>query len=308
MIVCLTGGTGGAKLVEGISAVVDPLDLTLICNTADDCTVHGLHVSPDLDTILYTLAGIIDPVKGWGVQNETFTALEQLQRLGAETWFRLGDKDLAIHVLRTRLLREGLALSAVTDLLRNRLGVAAVILPMTDDRVETRMVTPEGEISFQEYFVKERWQKTVTEVRFAGGDDSRPAPGVLEAIAQAAAVVLCPSNPVTSIGPILSVPGIRAALTRTKATVAGVSPIIGNAAVSGPAHDLMVTAGFEPSALGVAKAYADFLDLFVIAEQDRALKEELGRLGIEAMATDIRMRDRDDKIRLAREILALLAK
>jgi LPPG:FO 2-phospho-L-lactate transferase len=308
MIVCLTGGTGGAKLIEGFSAVVDPAELTIICNTADDCTVHGLYISPDIDTILYTLAGIIDPVKGWGIRNETFTVLERLQRLGAETWFKLGDNDLATHILRTQLLREGLTLSAVTDLLCNQAGVTAAILPMSDDRVETRIVTAAGELSFQEYFVKERWQKTVTQVRFVGAADSRPAPGVLEAIAQAASVVLCPSNPVTSIGSILSVPGIRPALTRTRATIAAVSPIIGNMAISGPAHALMVAAGFEPSALGVAEAYADFLDLFVIAEEDRALTADLDQLGVEAVPTDIRMRDRQDKLRLARELLALLNK
>jgi LPPG:FO 2-phospho-L-lactate transferase len=306
MIVCLTGGTGGAKLIEGVAAETDPAELTIICNTADDCIVHGLYVSPDIDTILYTLAGIIDPVKGWGIENETFTALEQLERLGAETWFRLGDKDLATHILRTRLLKEGLTLSAVTDLLRKKLGIAAAILPMSDDRVESRIATPEGEISFQEYFVKQRWQKEVTSVRFAGATQSRPAPGVLDALAQAVSVIVCPSNPVTSIGSILAVPGIRSALARTKATIVGVSPIIGNAAISGPAHNLMIAAGFEPSALGVAKAYADFLDLFVFAAEDRSLQAELDQLDIKAVATDIRMRDRTDKKRLARELLALI--
>jgi LPPG:FO 2-phospho-L-lactate transferase len=306
MIVCLTGGTGGAKLIEGVAAEMDPAELTIICNTADDCIVHGLYVSPDIDTILYTLAGIIDPVKGWGIKNETFTALEQLERLGAETWFRLGDKDLATHILRTRLLKEGLTLSAVTDLLRKKLGIAGAILPMSDDRVESRIATPEGEISFQEYFVKERWQKEVTSVRFAGATHSRPAPGVLDALAQAVSVIVCPSNPVTSIGSILAVPGIRSALARTEATIVGVSPIIGNAAISGPAHNLMIAAGFEPSALGVAKAYADFLDLFVFAAEDRSLQAELDQLDIKAVATDIRMRDRTDKKRLARELLALI--
>jgi len=306
MILCLTGGTGGAKLIEGVAAETDPAELTIICNTADDCIVHGLYVSPDIDTILYTLAGIIDPVKGWGIENETFTALEQLERLGAETWFRLGDKDLATHILRTRLLKEGLTLSAVTDLLRKKLGIAAAILPMSDDRVESRIATPEGEISFQEYFVKQRWQKEVTSVRFAGATQSRPAPGVLDALAQAVSVIVCPSNPVTSIGSILAVPGIRSALARTKATIVGVSPIIGNAAISGPAHNLMIAAGFEPSALGVAKAYADFLDLFVFAAEDRSLQAELDQLDIKAVATDIRMRDRTDKKRLARELLALI--
>jgi LPPG:FO 2-phospho-L-lactate transferase len=308
MITFLTGGTGGAKLIEGFAAEVDPAELAIICNTADDCIFHGLYVSPDLDTITYTLAGLIDGVKGWGIKDETFTVLEQLQRLGAETWFRLGDKDLATHILRSQLLREGVGLSHVTDLMRRKLGVGATILPMSDDRIETRVLTPDGEISFQEYFVKERWAREVTALRFAGADRSRPAPGVLDALDKATAVIVCPSNPITSIGPILAVPGIRTALTRTKATVAAVSPLVGHAAISGPAHHLMAAAGFEPSSLGVAQAYGDFLDLFLFAAEDRRLLPEFDRMAINATATNIGMRDRAEKQRLARELLALLQK
>jgi LPPG:FO 2-phospho-L-lactate transferase len=308
MITFLTGGTGGAKLIEGFAAEVDPAELTIVCNTADDCVFHGLYVSPDLDTIIYTLAGLIDGAKGWGIKDETFTVLEQLERFGAETWFRLGDKDLATHILRSQLLREGFGLSHVTDLIRRRLGIGAMILPMSDDRIETRVLTPDGEISFQEYFVKERWATGVTALRFAGADQSHPAPGVLDALDKATAVIVCPSNPITSIGPILAVPGIRAALTRTKATVAAVSPLIGHAAISGPAHHLMVAAGFEPSSLGVAQAYGDFLDLFLFAAEDRSLQPEFDRMAINARATNITMRVRAEKQRLARELLALLQK
>jgi LPPG:FO 2-phospho-L-lactate transferase len=308
MITFLTGGTGGAKLIEGFAAEIDPAELTIVCNTADDCVFHGLHVSPDVDTIIYTLAGIADAAKGWGIERETFTVLEQLQRLGAETWFSLGDRDLATHILRTQWLREGLKLAEITDLIRARLGVTARILPMSDDRVESRLLTPAGNMSFQEYFVRDRWAPEVTAVRFSGAAESSPAPGVIEAIESAQAVVVCPSNPVTSIGPILAVPGIRPALLRTDAKIAAVSPIIGSEAISGPAHRLMTAAGFDPSCAGVARAYAEFIDAFVFADEDRDREGELNALGIKAVAADIRMPDRDGKRRLAREVLALLGK
>jgi LPPG:FO 2-phospho-L-lactate transferase len=308
MLTILTGGTGGAKLIEGFAAEIDPAELTIICNTGDDCVFHGLHVSPDLDTITYTLAGIGDRAKGWGIKDESFAVLEQLQRLGEPTWFKLGDKDLATHIMRSRLFNEGFQLARITGEICARLGITAKILPMSDERVETRVVTPDGEISFQEYFVKERWSKQVTSIRFEGADQSRPAPGVLEAIHQASAVVVCPSNPVTSIGPILAVPGIRSALTETKATVVGLSPIIGVSAISGPAHKLMVAAGLEPSAFGVAQTCADFLDIFVIATEDERIKSRIESLGITTLLTDIVMSDLNGKRRVAREVLALLGK
>jgi LPPG:FO 2-phospho-L-lactate transferase len=308
MLTILTGGTGGAKLIEGLADEIDPAALTIICNTADDCVFHGLYVSPDLDTVTYTLAGIIDSAKGWGIKDEHFTVLEQLRRLGEPTWFKLGDKDLATHILRSRLLHDGLPLARATGEICDRLGVSANILPMSDERVETRLRTADGEISFQEYFVKERWSKPVISIRFEGVERSRPAPGVIEAIQQASAVVVCPSNPVTSIGPILAVPGIRAALTETKATVVALSPIIGASAISGPAHKLMVAAGFEASAFGVARAYAGFVDIFVIATADEQMKSRIENLGIAAVLSDIVMGDLAGKRRVAREVLALLEK
>jgi LPPG:FO 2-phospho-L-lactate transferase len=308
MLTILTGGTGGAKLIEGLAAEIDPAELTIICNTGDDCRFHGLHVSPDLDTITYTLAGIGDSTKGWGIKDESFTVLEQLRRLGEPTWFKLGDKDLATHIMRSRLFNEGFQLARITGAICARLEITATILPMSDQRVETRVLTPEGEISFQEYFVKERWSKPVRSVRFEGADQSRPAPGVLEAIHQADAVVVCPSNPVTSIGPILAVPGIRAALAETQATVIGISPIIGVSAISGPAHKLMAAAGLEPTAFGVAQAYADFIDVFVLATEDEQMKSRIEAVGIKTLSTDIVIGDLDGKRRLAREVLALLEK
>ena len=212
MIVALTGGTGGAKLVDGLAAIIDPADLTIVCNTGDDCIFHGLHISPDIDTIIYTLAGLSDTDKGWGIKGDTFMALEQLRRLGNDAWFNLGDKDLATHITRSRLLGEGRTLSEITAKMRIALGVRSTVLPMSDERVETFIETPRGEIPFQEFFVKERWTPEVLAVRLAGVENSRPAPGVIEAIHAADAIVICPSNPVTSIGPILAVPGIRDAL------------------------------------------------------------------------------------------------
>lgn len=306
MLVALTGGTGGAKLIQGLSLEVDPDALVVVCNTADDFVLHGLYISPDLDTITYTLAGMGDTTKGWGIKDDTFAALEWLGRYGGETWFKLGDRDLATHITRSRFLSEGLSLSQVTERLRKSLGVKAVIIPMSDDRVETRIVTPKGEIPFQDFFVKERWAAEVKEISFVGAERSQPAPGVIDAIQEAAAVIICPSNPATSIGPILAVPGIRAALKKTEAPVLAVSPIIQGAPVNGPAHKLMAAMGFEVSAFGVAKAYADFLDMILVAPEDRGLQERIKELGVRTVATSIHMHSLTDKRRLAREVLALV--
>ena len=306
MLVVLTGGTGGAKLIQGLSLEVSPEDLVVVCNTADDFVFHGLHISPDLDTITYTLAGIGDAAKGWGIQDDTFVVLEWLEKYGGESWFKLGDRDLATHITRSRLLRGGLRLAEVTERICRALGVRATVIPMSDDRVETRVVTPEGEISFQEYFVKRHWADEVKKVFFAGEKESRPAPGVLDAIRRAQAVILCPSNPITSIAPILSVPGIKGALQETKAAIVAVSPIVEGAPVSGPADKLMAAMGMEVSAFGVAKAYADFLDRIVIAPADENLKGRIEALGIKTSVFPIRMDSLEDKRRVARELLTIV--
>jgi LPPG:FO 2-phospho-L-lactate transferase len=308
MLVILTGGTGGAKLIEGLSHEIDPAQLTVVCNTADDFVLHGLNISPDLDTIMYTLAGMTDGAKGWGIQGDTFTVLAQLEKLGGETWFKLGDRDIATHITRTCLSRAGLKLSDVTDRLRNSLGIKTRILPMSNEIIATRVETPEGEISFQEYFVKRRWQAEVKKVFYTGVENSRPAPGVLKAIDAAAGIIICPSNPVTSIGPILAVAGVRDALKQVNVSIVGVSPMIGKSAISGPADKLMAAQGMEPSALGTAKGYADFLDQFVIDSEDEALTNKLETLGIGVVATSIRMKSLADKQRLARQVLALVDK
>jgi LPPG:FO 2-phospho-L-lactate transferase len=306
MLVVLTGGTGGAKLIHGLSLEISPEELCIVCNTGDDFVLHGLHISPDLDTIAYTLGGVVDREKGWGIQGDTFAALEWLEKYGGESWFKLGDRDLATHIMRSRLLREGLTLAQVTERIGKSLGVKAALLPMSNDPVETKIQTPAGEISFQEYFVKRRWSVEVSGVSYAGAQASRPAPGVLDAIRAARGVIVCPSNPVTSIGPILAVPGIREALRETKAAVLAISPIIAGRPVSGPADRLMAAAGMEISSFGVAKAYADFVDLFALAPEDKNWRTRIEALGVKTMEKTIRMNSLDDKRNLARELLALL--
>ena len=306
MLVVLTGGTGGAKLIQGLSLETNPEELFIVCNTADDFVLHGLYISPDIDTITYTLADIGDTTKGWGIKDDTFVVLEWLGRYGAETWFKLGDRDLATHIARSHLVREGLSLSQATERIRRALGVRATILPMSDDKVETRVLTPKGELSFQEYFVRERWADEVKKVSFLGVERSRPAPGVIDAIREAKGVIICPSNPVTSIAPILAVPGISETLKETETPVVAVSPIIGGAAVSGPAHKLMAAISLEVSAFGVAKAYTDFLDVILVAPEDGADQKRIEKLGVKVITTAIRMDSLADKRRVAREVLALV--
>jgi len=257
MITVLTGGTGGAKFVDGLRQLLPARELTLIVNTGDDLEWWGLHVSPDLDSIMYVLAGMLSRDRGWGVDGDTFECLQAMRRMGAPAWFNIGDRDLATHLMRTQLLRSGRTLTQATAEIAAALGVQSRILPMSDARVETRVATPDRELSFQEYFVRERYRPQVRGVRFVGAEQSTPAPGVLEAISSADAVVLAPSNPITSIGPILAVPGIRKALCETQAPVAAISPIVGDAAVSGPAGALMAAQKLAVSASGVAQAYED---------------------------------------------------
>jgi LPPG:FO 2-phospho-L-lactate transferase len=299
MIVVLTGGTGGAKFVQGLKQVVPPRELTFIVNTGDDLRWWGLHVSPDVDSITYALAGTLSRERGWGVEGDTFECLEAMQRLGAPAWFQLGDRDLALHISRTEMLAAGKPLSEATAEIARAMGIESRILPMTDDPVETRVQTPAGELSFQEYFVRERYRVAVEGVFFAGAEAARPAPGVLEAITQAECVMIAPSNPVTSIGPILAVPGIREALRETPARVAAVSPIVGGAAVSGPAGELMRTQGLAVSAEGVARAYSDFLDVLIVDERDAAEKAAVEKLGVELRTAHTIMKSDADKAGLA---------
>ena len=306
MITVLTGGTGGAKFVDALRQLLPARQLTLIVNTGDDLEWWGLHVSPDLDSIMYVLAGVLSKERGWGVDGDTFECLDAMGRMGAPAWFRVGDRDLATHLARTQLLAAGRTLTQATAEIAAALGVPSRILPMSDARVETRVATPEGELSFQEYFVRERYRPEVRSVRFVGAEQASPAPGVLEAIAHASAVVLAPSNPITSIGPILAVPGIREALRATGAPVAAISPIVGGAAVSGPAGALMAAQGLPVSIAGVAQAYDDFLDLLIVDERDAEAAVALRDSGLHVHCAQTIMKTSTDKAALAATVLELV--
>ena len=302
-VVTLAGGTGAAKLLRGLATCIPQRDLTVIGNTGDDTEVWRLRVSPDLDTVTYALAGTLDAERGWGLAGETFNCLAAMATYGAETWFNLGDRDLATHLTRTRVLGDGQSLSTVTARLAADLGVAARILPMSDDPVRTMIRIPGGRLTFQEYFVREKALVEVVGVDYEGAATARPAPGVVEAIRTADVVIVCPSNPVTSVGPILAVPGIVDALRSTAAPVVGVSPIVGGAAVSGPAGALMRVRGLAVSPLGVAAAYAPWLRRLLIDPRDRACAPDLARVGVEADVADIVMTSRAHEAALARRVL-----
>lgn len=306
MITVLTGGTGGAKFVDGLRLVVPPEELTIIVNTGDDLVWWGLYASPDLDSITYVLAGLLSKERGWGVTGDTFQCLQAMDQLGQPIWFHTGDRDLAVHLMRTQLLAQGKTLSEATAEIAGKLGVTARILPMSNSRVETRVLTPVGDLSFEEYFVQRWYQDPVESVRFAGAAEAEPAPGVLEAIREASLVLLAPSNPVTSIGPIVAVPGIRDALRETRAKVAAVSPIVGGAAVSGPAGILMTSQGLPVSIAGVAQAYADFLDVLIADTRDAAGAEEIGKSGFRVHCTNTIMRSAAEKAALARFVLDVM--
>jgi LPPG:FO 2-phospho-L-lactate transferase len=301
MIVIFTGGTGGTKLVQGLQQVVAPQDLTVIVNTGDDIEWWGLHVSPDIDSVLYGLSGLLSRDRGWGVDDDSFRCLERMEQLGQLSWFSLGDLDLATHLTRTAMLRAGKSLSDVTAELALRMGIGARVLPMSDDRVATMLDTAKGALTFQEYFVREQHGVAVRRVRFEGAHRASPAPGVIESIEAAEAIIFAPSNPVTSIGPILAVPGICDALRRTKAPIAGVSPIVGGEAVSGPASELMKMMGWESSITGVAKAYEDFLDVLVVDLADEVAASDISNLRV--VCTNTIMNSLDDKRELAWVVL-----
>jgi len=306
MIVVLAGGIGAARFLEGLAAVMPPEQITVIANTGDDDEVHGLHVSPDVDTVLYTLAGVVDRGRGWGIGGDTFACLDSLSSFGLETWFRLGDRDLATHLVRTERLRQGAALSAVIKELRRQLGVRTRILPMSDDPARTLLRTASGVLRFQEYFVKLRQEPEVLAADFSEAAGGRPAPGVLDAIAQCDGVIVAPSNPILSIGPILAVPGIRKALRATPARVAAVSPIVGGRALKGPAARNLASLGLGASAASVAELYRDFLDVFVLDQQDASLRQEVERKGMGAVVTQTVMSSAETRQALAQTVLEAL--
>jgi LPPG:FO 2-phospho-L-lactate transferase len=298
-VTVLAGGTGAAKFLRGLVKAIPAADLTVVVNTGDDLEWWGLHVSPDIDTICYELAGLLDAERGWGRRDETFQCRDVMGAMGEPAWFSVGDRDLATHLYRTGQLRSGGTLSAVTSELCKRWGIASKVLPATDDRLRTMVTMDDGEIGFQEFFVRRRHQGAVHSVRFDGAESASPAPGVLESIAETDVVVLAPSNPITSVGPILAVPGIADALRSARVTA--ISPIIGTAAFSGPADRLMKMRGLPASASGVAQAYRPFLDVLIADDADTAERATIEAAGARAVFTSIRMRTTDDAERLARE-------
>lgn len=303
MIVALAGGVGAARFLTGLRHLVHEQDLTVVVNTGDDIELFGLHISPDLDIVSYTLAGIVDEAKGWGISGDTFQCLQMLRQHGQETWFNIGDKDFATHIYRTQRLRQGSTLTQVTEEIRRALGLKMRILPMTDDKFETRIQTKDGSIHFEEYMVKRQAKDEVLGVELVGAATAKPAPGVLESIGEAERVVVCPSNPIVSIGTILAVDGIRDALRRTQARVVAVSPIVAGAPVKGPADKLLRGLGLEVSAYGVAKLYADFLDTMIIDNQDAADRERLEQLGLKVVVANTVMKSLADKVALAKVVL-----
>ena len=302
-VLALAGGVGGAKLAAGLRDFLSPEDLTVVVNTADDFRLWGLHVSPDLDTVMYTLAGVANPETGWGVQNETFYSLEMLARYGEDPWFMLGDKDLATHVLRTDRLYRGDSLTEITATLSAALGIRASMLPMCDEPVATRVHTPDGPLDFQDYFVRRRQRDEVLGVDLRGIEEAGITGAVSEALAEAEIVVICPSNPIVSIGPILAVPGMTDALSTSAAPKVAVSPIVGGRALKGPADRMMHSLGHEVSATGVARMYRGLVDGMVIDEADAAEREDIAALGMEVLVTDSVMKDERDRKRLAGEVL-----
>ncbi|RPF19760.1 2-phospho-L-lactate transferase [Myceligenerans xiligouense] len=321
-VTLLAGGVGGARLAHGLDRALRPSSdappttagpagsphpLTVVVNVGDDTELHGLWISPDIDTVLYTLAGLNDEERGWGLRGETYATLEQLARLGEDTWFTLGDKDLATHIVRTARLRGGATLSAVTWQVAKSLGVRPRIVPVTDDPLATMVDTPSGRLGFQEYFVGRQHADEVLGLHFEGAESARPAPGVIDALREAEMVLLAPSNPFLSIDPVLAVPGVRDALTGTAARRVAVSPIVGGAAIKGPAARILESLGHEVSALGVARLYTGLLDVMCIDERDAHLAGPIADLGFEVLVTDTIMGGPDGRERLARELLGTRA-
>jgi LPPG:FO 2-phospho-L-lactate transferase len=304
VIAALAGGVGAARMLNGLIEVMAPEEITAIVNTGDDTVLHGLHISPDLDTVMYTLAGAINPETGWGLAGESWQVMESLGRLGGVTWFNLGDKDIATHCYRTQRLSEGATLGEVTTELAASWGVGIRMVPVTDDYLRTRLQLVDGpEVAFQEYFVRLRHDVPVSSVRFDGSSEARPGPGVLEALAAADTIVVCPSNPVVSIGPLLAVPGILDALVARRDDIVGVSPIVAGAALKGPADRLLAELGFEPSVVGVAKWYAPWVGTLVIDEADAELRDAVEAEGIHCVVTNTVMSTIERSANLARTVL-----
>jgi len=308
MITALAGGVGASKFLDGLSRVAPPEEISIIVNTGDNIEMFGLYIAPDLDIVTYTLAGVVNRETGWGLHGDTFNCLEQL--LGytqTERWFNLGDRDLATHIFRAQQLRQGRSLSEIAERVRKALGVKSRILPMTDTHTPTTIVTDEGEMHFQEYLVRRRAQPKVNGIRFENIVSAKPAPGVAEAILRSEAVLICPSNPLISIGPILAVPGMRDLLKQTEAPVAAISPVVGGASLKGPTDRMLADLGMRVSAAQVASLYSDVADVFILDIQDEPAKPEIENLGMKVCVTDTVMSGLEEKIRLATITLEALS-
>jgi LPPG:FO 2-phospho-L-lactate transferase len=303
-VVALAGGVGGAKLAEGLAQILPPGDLTVIVNTGDDFEHFGLQICPDLDTVCYTLAGIANPATGWGRSDESWQALEAIGEFGGPTWFRLGDRDLGLHLERTRRLRSGQSLAQVTRHFCQVWGVDAYILPMSNDKVPTWVYTDEGELPFQEYFVHRQCHPRVSGFLFRGVEQANPTPGVIEALKETDLVVICPSNPWVSVGPILALPGVKQTIETSGCPVLAVSPIIGGQAVKGPAAKMYLELGIEPSALSVARHYGNLVSGFIFDGVDAGQTDAIQSLGILPFSTDTIMNTAADRRRLSAETLA----
>lgn len=305
MIAALAGGVGAARLLGGMARVLPERDITVVVNTGDDTVLHGLHVSPDLDTVTYSLAGAVNPETGWGLAGETWAAMDALERYGGATWFRLGDRDLATHLYRTQRLREGASLSTITSELAASWDVGSRLLPMSDDPVRTHVTLADGvEVEFQDYFVRRRHAVEVQAVRFEGAESARPAPGVIEAIETATTVVVCPSNPIVSIGPILAVPRIEETIASRRADTVAVSPIVAGAAVKGPADRLLTELGHESSVVGVARLYAPLATTLVVDDADADLADRVEAEGLRCVVAPALMSSPELAAALAKVVLA----
>jgi len=305
-IVVLSGGVGGARFLEGLIQAVPQEEIVVIGNTGDDEEFYGLHVSPDLDIVIYTLAGIVDEKQGWGFKNETYYTMQRLTKLGNDAWFQLGDQDLATHIHRTNLLKQGKTLSEVTDELVRHFDLKIKLLPMSNQPVRTVIKTSQRIISFQEYFVKNRAQDEVRDIIYQGAEKAKPVSGILEILHSAKAIIIAPSNPLVSIGTILSIPGMNKALQTSPAKIAAISPIIGGKTIKGPAAKMMQEMGMEPSAFGVAEFYRDFVDVMIIDEQDKNELKAIEKLGIKVGVTNTIMNDKKTKAHLAQAVLAYI--
>lgn len=307
MITVLAGGVGAARFLQGLLAVHRPSDVTIVSNVGDDAEFFGLHVSPDIDIVCYHLSGLADEERGFGLKADTFNVIDAIGKYGYDTWFRLGDKDMGTCITRTHLLRKGKTLAEATAEIASSLLIPARITPVTNDPLRTKIRTDDGVLDFQDYFVKRRTEGHAWEIIYDGAESARPAPGVIEAIRTSSAVVLTPSNPLVSIGPLLSVPGVREAMRETEGKVVAVSPIVGGKTIKGPADRMLRDQGLEASAFVVAKLYQDFLDVLVIDAQDEALAPQIEELGVQAVVTDTIMASMEKKSALARTVLAAAA-